>query len=446
MYRPRIRLTGAAAAVLALTCLLAGARLLSAHDFWLVPDAFEIASGGLIEVRGQTSSAFPTSESAVAVDRIAEARILTAAGETPLGEFSHAGTSLLVRHRPNAAGQHLIAVSLRARTVKESAQSFRRYLVLEGAPEALQRYEREGRLPTDSTTRRYAKYAKTLVEVGRGGARAFDRTAGHPVEFVPLSDPATLRAGDTLAVRLLYRGRPLAGAHVHAGAAAPGVVTTRPTAGGVAPAASDGNLSLTTDVAGLARVPVARAGTWNVRTIQIVPADAGPGADWDVHWATLVFRVLPRTGADAGAGAGASAAASSPLAREMQREGDSAAVAMTVDRYHAALGSGDSTAALALLAPRAVILESGGVETREEYRAHHLPGDIAFARAVKSVRGPVRVVVRGDVAWASSTSTTQGEFRGRAINSAGAELMVLTREPSGWKISAIHWSSRNRRP
>jgi hypothetical protein len=28
------------------------------------------------------------------------------------------------------------------------------------------------------------------------------------------------------------------------------------------------------------------------------------------------------------------------------------------------------------------------------------------------------------------------------VNSAGAELMVLTRMPDGWRISAVHWSSR----
>lgn len=126
-------------------------------------------------------------------------------------------------------------------------------------------------------------------------------------------------------------------------------------------------------------------------------------------------------------------------------DGDSAAVAAAVDRYHAALASGDSAAALALLSDDAIILESGGQETRAEYRGHHLPGDIEFARAVRSQRGPVRVRVQGDVAWATSTSTTQGEFRGRAINSAGAELMVLVRTPGGWRISAIHWSSRARR-
>lgn len=124
---------------------------------------------------------------------------------------------------------------------------------------------------------------------------------------------------------------------------------------------------------------------------------------------------------------------------------DSADVAATVEAFHRALAEGDSVAALALLAPEAVVLESGGLETRAEYRSHHLPGDIAFARAVASRRGPLRVRIVGDAAWATSTSTTQGEFRGRAINSTGAELMVLVRTPEGWRISAVHWSSRARR-
>lgn len=127
--------------------------------------------------------------------------------------------------------------------------------------------------------------------------------------------------------------------------------------------------------------------------------------------------------------------------------GDSAAAADAVERFHRALAAGDSAAALALLADDAIILESGDVETRAEYRAHHLPADITFARAVKSVRGPARVTVRGDVAWVTGTSTTQGEYRGRAIKSAGAELIVLTRAAGGqWRIAAIHWSSHNRRP
>lgn len=124
---------------------------------------------------------------------------------------------------------------------------------------------------------------------------------------------------------------------------------------------------------------------------------------------------------------------------------DSADVVAVVARFHAALSAGDSATVLTLLAEDVVILESGGVETRDDYRAHHLPADIEFAKAVPSSRGSTRVQIRGDVAWVSGTSATQGDFRGRPINSSGAEFVVLTREGAAWKIRAIHWSSRAKR-
>lgn len=124
---------------------------------------------------------------------------------------------------------------------------------------------------------------------------------------------------------------------------------------------------------------------------------------------------------------------------------DSISVVAAVTGYHTALATGDSAAALRLLATDALILESGGQETLTEYRSHHLPGDIRFAMAVPSTRGPVVVRIAGDVAWATSTSVTQGKMGEREINSSGVELMVLSRTSSGWVIRAIHWSSRNRR-
>jgi ketosteroid isomerase-like protein len=121
---------------------------------------------------------------------------------------------------------------------------------------------------------------------------------------------------------------------------------------------------------------------------------------------------------------------------------DSAAVADVVGGFHDALASGDSARALALLAPQARILEGGGVETVEEYASGHLPADMAFAAAVPRERGPLQVVVHGDVAWAMSTSVARGTYRDREIDSRGAELVVLSRHEEGWRIEAIHWSSR----
>ena len=119
---------------------------------------------------------------------------------------------------------------------------------------------------------------------------------------------------------------------------------------------------------------------------------------------------------------------------------DSAAVASVVDDFHAALSRGDSAKALSLLAPDAVILESGGVESRSEYRSHHLPEDIKFAKLVASKRQILQVSVEGSSAWTVGTSTTKGTFTGRVIDSIGAESMVFQKPASGWRIRSIHWS------
>ena len=124
--------------------------------------------------------------------------------------------------------------------------------------------------------------------------------------------------------------------------------------------------------------------------------------------------------------------------------GDSVAVVGTIEAVRRATAEGDTAAVERLLAPDAVILENASVETRSDYLAGHLGADMAFARAVPAERGPIHVRVLGDVAWATSTSTSRGEFRGRRVNSSGAELMVLTRSGDGWRISAVHWSSRQR--
>lgn len=136
--------------------------------------------------------------------------------------------------------------------------------------------------------------------------------------------------------------------------------------------------------------------------------------------------------------------AAAPLAAAEPVRSDSTDIVAAVNRFHAALVAGDSAAVDRLLSPQVVILESGGVETRTQYLGGHLKGDMAYAQAVPSERGSVAVMIKGDVAWASSTSTTKGEYRGRAINSVGAELMVLVRTAAGWQIAAIHWSSRSR--
>jgi len=117
----------------------------------------------------------------------------------------------------------------------------------------------------------------------------------------------------------------------------------------------------------------------------------------------------------------------------------------TATRFYDLLGRGDSAAAARLLAPDAVVLESGDLETRAEYLADHIGADIEFAKAVPSKRTIRQAVRLGSVVWLATTSTSTGTFENRPIDSSGAELMVLSKSESGWRIRAIHWSSHKRR-
>ncbi len=123
---------------------------------------------------------------------------------------------------------------------------------------------------------------------------------------------------------------------------------------------------------------------------------------------------------------------------------DSAAITTAVENFHRALIQGDRAAALAAFSEDALILESGSSQTRTEYERGHLAEDIAFASAAKTERSPLIVRQEANVAWTTATSKTTGTFEGRKIDSAGVELMVLTKEKSGWRIRAIHWSSQRK--
>ena len=116
--------------------------------------------------------------------------------------------------------------------------------------------------------------------------------------------------------------------------------------------------------------------------------------------------------------------------------------ARVVDAFHAALGRGDTKAALALIDDDALIFESGAVErSKAEYASHHLAADAAFSQTVATrlIRRTGHAV--GNSAWIASEGRTTGTYNGKAVDQLTTETMVLRRAGASWKIVHIHWSS-----
>jgi ketosteroid isomerase-like protein len=117
-------------------------------------------------------------------------------------------------------------------------------------------------------------------------------------------------------------------------------------------------------------------------------------------------------------------------------------VTAVVESFYGAMKKGDAAAAMSVIAPDAVFLESGKQETRAEYEANHLPADIEFETQVNGKRGPMRVTFEGNTAWVIAHTEYDGKFQGDPVSFVSAQLVVLTRDSGNWRIRTIHWSSR----
>lgn len=121
--------------------------------------------------------------------------------------------------------------------------------------------------------------------------------------------------------------------------------------------------------------------------------------------------------------------------------------AATVDRFTAALASGDLTKAGAELDAHVLILESGGAErTAAEYLGGHAKGDAAFLKTAHQQLLRRTARVNGDFAWVASESELHLQRDGKPVTVLSTETMLLQRRASVWTIVHIHWSSRRKDP
>jgi ketosteroid isomerase-like protein len=141
-------------------------------------------------------------------------------------------------------------------------------------------------------------------------------------------------------------------------------------------------------------------------------------------------------------------AAAMPVGRdttqaEISVPAEASAAVATVERFSAALSTGDMAAASAELDPAVLILESGGVErSRDEYLGGHAKSDAEFLKAAKVTLKRRTAKVSGDLVWVASESAIHAMKGEQMLMIDSTETMVVQKTTEGWKIVHIHWSSR----
>lgn len=260
----------------------------TAHDFWLIPDMFGFAAGSTTHISGRSGTRFPAG-SAVQPARVLEARVIGASSDTKITEMAVEGTALRMHHKPEAAGQYLVTAALvpPLRATRTVPASMVRFLRLEGGAAEAARFERDSAfMKGDSVVYTSRSYASTILQLGTGGPRAFSRTAGYALEFVPVNDPANLHVGDTLHVKVMGYGKAIPAIGIDATPAAD-------TTAAAAPATSE-MVELIADANGVVHLPLTKAGPWMLRSALARPKQGGPANEFEISRTTYVFGVGAR--------------------------------------------------------------------------------------------------------------------------------------------------------
>lgn len=249
----------------------------SAHDTWLVAERNQTGASGMVRVAVVTAEEFPNSDHATDANRVAEWVVLIGEKKHSVGEYAIDGDELAAMVHLEGPGLHTIGVALKPRFIEIDPEGFAAYLEDEGATAALE-HRTKNNQGAEPGRELYAKNVTTFVEVGGGADDTSVTPAGHKIEIIPLSNPCRWKAGDEIAVRVLFEGRPVSGFRVSAGHEGLAKHTF------VAHERTDAN--------GQARFKLTRPGLWFLRTHTIRPvAPEVTEADWESFWASITFRV-----------------------------------------------------------------------------------------------------------------------------------------------------------
>jgi uncharacterized GH25 family protein len=247
---------------------------LSAHDMWIEPTSFSVDLGRVLGVKLRVGDNFhgdpiPRTESMidrfVVVDANGTREVVGREGADPAGLL-----------RVTAMGLMVVGYQSKPNPVTLPGPKFTSYLKEQALDAVLA--ARLARGQTDAEGREvFTRCAKALVAGSAGpvGSGMGDRALGFTLELVAEAAPASLKPGQDFPVKLLFQGRPMAGARIVA-------VNQR---------SPFDRVTGTTDTGGRARLRLPMAGTWLVKAVHMVPAPPASNADWSSYWASLTFEV-----------------------------------------------------------------------------------------------------------------------------------------------------------
>ncbi|WOJ97326.1 DUF4198 domain-containing protein [Congregibacter brevis] len=209
VYHYLLRTLAPAAAT---TCLMF-AQSSSAHETWLLPDTFQPEADAQLTLSMTSGMAFPTFDSGISASRIKEAVVSQNGKRDLLVPVDTRGGALELIATPGA-GTACAWVALAPRILEIKPKAVAHYLEEIGAEESV--WEAWDAQPEPKYWKEsYSKLARTYLQSTPSTPESEDAMCWTDqsvsrFEILPLADPTSLEAGESLQLQVFFDGEPLA--------------------------------------------------------------------------------------------------------------------------------------------------------------------------------------------------------------------------------------------
>jgi uncharacterized GH25 family protein len=241
------------------------------HEFWLAPSTYRPAVGEVVSVQTLVGDHFEGESRPRDPTKLEKFLLATADGEIPVTGRDGVDPAGFVRI--GTAGTYVLGYRSKHSRVVIKPDVFEGYLKEKGFDEVLKARKDAG-TDDEEARERYSRCVKAIVCVGGVPGKGWDHEFKFPLEIVPVEDPYTLKAGDTLRVKILAEGKPAAKVQVDAW-----VKGTKTIA-----------VTGRTDEKGEIALKLPTKGEWLVSAVTIAPVtEKGADVEWESLWASLTF-------------------------------------------------------------------------------------------------------------------------------------------------------------
>lgn len=270
--------------------------IFSSHDMYLKLDTYFLQPDTPATIK-LFNGTFDKSENVIDRNRMIDVSIVGNGVRERIDStlWSEKDSMTLLSFKTGAPGTYVAGLSTYARSLEMGAKAFNDYLAHDGVTDMLEWRKANGALGQDANEK-YSKHVKTIFQVGDKKTDDWNVNLGYPIEFIPLSNPYNLLEGDTLRVKLLRSGKPLADQLITIDSKETHSHGSDDTNHSHEHDAADGDhhhhgsSQTRTDSNGELSVALSNSGIWYLRTIHLVESNEGD-LTHESNWATLTFEV-----------------------------------------------------------------------------------------------------------------------------------------------------------